>query len=200
LITAMALLLSTAALAAPVDAADNANHSAPAQSTAGSTLPHHTRIVLHLRHSGPGTQVELVQGATGWHSRNKTVRHGQVSFRVRTWRTMGMSFAVTPRWLEGAGIWQPYAVVRYAQTRTGRLITTAVAAKKKRASGCWAGTLRRRVDMVVRVRPFIAPDAVGEPGTWARVWMRRMRHNWPPSIKTFHGSIGSQDFLVCEFP
>jgi hypothetical protein len=195
------LPLPAAALAPPLDTVGLTDRSAPTTAADASAALRHTRIVLHFRDHDRwgGTRVELTQTPSYWHSREKRVRHGRVSFRFRSWHTQGLSFAVRPRWVEGA-IWAPYAVVRYRHTKVGQIITNAVAAKKRRASGCWAGTDRRRVDMIVRQRPFTAPDLTGEPGTWARVWMRRMRHNWPPFRRTFHGSIGSEDFLICKMP
>lgn len=107
-----------------------------------------------------------------------------------------MSFNLNPRWSVSNAVTN--VVTRYAHTRVGQIIPNSVARYKKRAMGCWAGTSKPVVSMLVRVVKYRSRGLDGNPGYAPRAWFWTTRVSTPPMVLAWHGAIGNQDAFWCQ--
>lgn len=151
-----------------------------------------------------GCKVELHQGlwaadpddATVWHSRTKKVRHGKVSFTVRSTRTHGLQATVEAPW-EGATGYLTNVVFRYGHEQVGDRVTFREARDKHQASGCWEGTSRDHVTLPIVVRKVPVQGTIEKvPGSIAFV---KHTQSWlDPMARARKGVLGSQDVFLCK--
>jgi hypothetical protein len=194
-----ATILAALALTAP--AADAPAFAATTLRAAQPGNAPQTRIRLRVRRC-VHCPVRLVQAVPGpgpqghvWRTRTRRVRHGWVTFTVPTRRTEGMSIELHPRWSKLEAV--SNVVIRYAHTRLGQHIGPAIARRKRRAEGCWAGTAEPEVTLRVRVVRFATVDSFGHHGYAPRAWLVRSHAAIPPMVPTFKGAIGNQDAFYC---
>jgi hypothetical protein len=134
-------------------------------------------------------------GVKYWHTAEKTVADGVVTYTVPTKHTKGMSMTVTAPW-EGHTGYVTTVAFRYGGMQPGDEVGFREARSKSKASACWAGTKADEVTIPLtvrkvwvegvrhRVRGSIAYAAVTQD------WMVPMRDVWD-------GVMGSQDVNVC---
>ena len=134
-------------------------------------------------------------GVRYWHTAEKTVADGVVTYTVPTKHTKGMSMVVTAPW-EGHTGYVTTVAFRYGGEQVGDEVGFREARSKSRASACWAGT---------------DADAVTIPLTVRKVWVEGVRHrvrgsiayaavtqDWMvPMRQVWDGVMGSQDVNVC---
>lgn len=161
-----------------------------------------------LVHGCDGCSITPVQAGDGsapalWQGRTKKVRHGAVRWKVATRHTLGMSFNIVD--FDGVALdSMTNIVVAYRGLKVGARVPNGVAAHKKRANGCWAGTRKASVTLRVRVEQFPGtsdlPPAV--EGYRIRPYLTRTAPHLPiyksrVNGPTFHGTIGNQDAYFC---
>jgi hypothetical protein len=194
-IRASALVVATTLAAVLVGAAP----ATTAQAETPSTV---ARTTLTIRAPGcDGCRITLDQGvwtrhdAKVWQRRAKTVRDGEVTFRVPTRRTHGMSMLVDAPW-DGQLEYVTTVAFRYAGLQPGDHVGARVARHKHRASACWAGTNRDAITLPLTIRK------VRVPGVRHRVWgtlayATTTRHWMVPMRQAWRGVLGSQDVNIC---
>lgn len=131
-----------------------------------------------------------------WQSRTRTVEDGTVTFRVKTFRTSGLSVTVRAPW-EGHTGYATTVAWRYNGTLVGDAVTLEEAVTKKRASACWEGVRRRAVTVPLVVEE-VEVDGVHRrvPGSIAFV---PTTQSWlPPMRQVWDGVLGSQDVNICR--
>ena len=191
-----ALTLLGAGLAAGSGLAATPAEAGPAAAAA----PQRTTITFTVDDCR-GCKVQLHQGLVDgddvvqWHSRTKKVRHGDVSFTVRSKRTAGLQATVDAPW-EGHTGYLTNVVFRYGHEQVGDRMTFSDAREKKRASGCWEGTSRAQVTIPIVVREVQVRGVTDRvPGSIAFV---RSTQSWlDPMSRAPHGVLGSQDVFPC---
>jgi hypothetical protein len=149
-----------------------------------------------------GCKVQLHQGLVDgedviqWHSHTRKVRHGKVSFTVRSKRTAGMQATVEAPW-EGQTGYLTNVVFRYGHEQVGDRMTFRDARGKRRASGCWEGTGRDHVTIPIVVREVQVRGVIERvPGSIA--FARRTQSWLDPMARARHGVLGSQDVFACH--
>lgn len=121
-----------------------------------------------------------------------TVTAGSVTIRIPSEETAGMSVRIVPTWLTTPVAADTQVVWRYAGEEIGAPVSFKTARSKKRASGCWAGTVNEAVSLTVKVRRITYR---GRPGAiaWAPVTESFLR----PMEKVRGGVLVSDDMLAC---
>lgn len=188
---------------APADSAARAPHSLRVVQVAART----TLLTLDVHHCD-GCSITPVKAGDGsapalWRGRTKKVRAGVVHWRVGVRRTVGMSFdIVDPNAVPLDSVTD--IVVAYRGLAVGARVPAGVAARKKWANGCWAGTTRRSVTLRVRVEHFRGVSDLPPPITGYRIrpyLVRTAAHlriaGGARYSRTFHGTIGNQDAYFC---
>lgn len=169
--------------------------------TATSATPATPKTTLTLEVSGcNGCHLRLTQARDGrehvWQSRQRTVKHGTVSWTVPTKRTRGLSITVLAPWDGGAG-YVPAVVFRYAGTHVGDRVTKAAAKSKKHGSSCWAGTSASSVTMPLTVVHARSTNPPGDPIRTPRAFTPVTQTWEKPMYRTWHGIAGTQDAIWC---
>ncbi|CAI9404249.1 hypothetical protein [Nocardioides sp. T2.26MG-1] len=183
--------------------AAGATTTAPAQH-AHRQAPHRTSLTLtfqkcdscsvYLQHAISGA------GDTVWTS--KTRRIGldhQVTFRMRTRLTHGLSFVLDAPWAGNIGA-VPNLVTRYAGHEVGSAVDRHDARHGRRAEGCWAGTRADAATLTFRVDRVRARTPDGQPTTIPLAYSTHTLPSWKPMMRTFKGTIANQDAFYCESP
>lgn len=120
-----------------------------------------------------------------------TVTDGSVTITLPSARTAGMSVRVEPPWATTAA--DTNVVWRYAGKAIGDKVTFKQARSKRRATGCWAGTVNEAVTLTVKVR---AVSYRGRPGAIA--WAPVTESFVPPMERVRNGVLLSDDVLACN--
>ncbi len=179
--------------------------SAPAADAARTSTRAVARTTVTFELPGcDGCTVTLMQarwskrsqyGVKYWHTAEKKVQDGTVSYTVPTRRTKGMSMTLTAPW-EGHTGYLTTVAFRYGAEQPGDEVGFREARSKHRGSACWAGTNADEMTIPVTVR---------------KVWVQGVRHrvrgsiayasvtqDWMvPMRDVWHGVLGSQDVNVC---
>jgi hypothetical protein len=150
------------------------------------------------------TPVDAGPTGTVWTGKTKKVRAGAVHWRVARRHTIGMSFnIVDPNAV--ALDFMTNIVIAYRGLQLGERVEHRVAAHKKRANGCWAGTHKPTVKLRVRVEQFPSLSDFPPPvaGYAIRPYLiRTARHipiaGGPAFSNGTHGVIGNQDAYFCS--
>ncbi|HSF37376.1 MAG TPA: hypothetical protein VLA70_14735 [Nocardioides sp.] len=151
-----------------------------------------------------GCEVQLVNARSTldadvvhvWESQAKEVSGGQVTFRIPTRRTWGMSATVRAPW-EGHTGYATTVAWRYDGELVGDPVTLDEAVTKRKASACWEGVRSRAVTVPLVVAKVRVPGVRREvDGSIAFVpttqsWLAPMR--LAPD-----GVLGSQDVDICR--
>jgi hypothetical protein len=166
-----------------------------------------TVLTLDVHHCG-GCSVTPVKAGDGtvpvvWRGKTKKVRGGVVHWTVAIRHTVGMSFdIVDPNAVPLDSVTD--IVVAYRGLDVGARVPAGVAARKKWANGCWAGTQRRSVTLRVRVEHFPGVSDLPPPTTGYRIRPYLVRTAAHLRIAggarysgAFHGTIGNQDAYFC---
>ena len=151
-----------------------------------------------------GCEVQLVNARSTldadavhvWESQTKEVSDSEVTFRIPTRRTWGMSATVVAPW-EGHTGYVTTVAWRYNGELVGDAVTLEEAVTKKKASACWEGVRSRTVTLPlvvekVRVRgvkKMVDGSIAFVPTTQS--WLPPMRAVWD-------GVLGSQDVNICR--
>lgn len=193
-------VLIAAALAAVVGVAPAVD--APAEAAARRTT---LTLVVHGCDGCFITPVQAGDGSVSalWRGRTKTVRGGVVHWRVAIRHTVGMSFdIVDPNAVQLDSMTD--IVVAYHGLKVGDRVPAGVAARKRFANGCWAGTRKASVTLRVRIEQFLGVSDLPPPvsGYRIRPYLTRTRAHLriAPGVaysRTFHGTIGNQDAYFC---
>jgi hypothetical protein len=151
-----------------------------------------------------GCEVQLVNARSTldadvvhvWESRTKEVRDGEVTFRIPTRRTWGMSATVVAPW-EGFTGYRTTVAWRYGGESVGDTVTLEEAVTKKRASACWEGVRSREVVVPLVVEKVRVRGQKKEvDGSIAFV---STTESWlPPMRRVWDGVLGSQDVNICR--
>ena len=131
-----------------------------------------------------------------WQSRTKQVRDGEVTFRIPTRRTWGMSATVVAPW-EGFTGYRTTVAWRYNGEDVGDTVTLEEAVTKKKASACWEGVRSREVVVPLVVEKVRVRGQKKEvDGSIAFV---PTTTSWLPPMREVHeGVLGSQDVNICR--
>ena len=122
-----------------------------------------------------------------------TVTGGSVTINLPSARTAGMSVRVEPPWLTTRVAADTNVVWRYAGKAIGDSIGFREARSKRRASGCWAGTVNEAVTLTIKVRQV---SYRGRPGAIA--WAPVTESFVPPMERVRDGVLVSDDVLACD--
>ena len=197
------LLLATSM--APAAAVQRATGTTASTSTpaAERTAPARTRLSFTVADC-EGCEVSLANGRRTldadavhvWQSRTRTVEGGEVTFRIATRRTWGMSVAVRAPW-EGHTGYVTTVAWRYNGRHVGDTVTLEDAVTRRRAAACWEGTRARRLTVPLAVEE-VEVDGVRErvPGSIAFV---PVTQSWLDPMRVApEGVLGSQDVNICR--
>lgn len=121
-----------------------------------------------------------------------TVTDGSVTITLPSARTAGMSVRIQPPWVTAVAT-DTNVAWRYNGTEIGDRIGFRKARAKRRASGCWAGTVNEAVTLTVKVRKV---PYRGRPGAIA--WAPVTESYVPPMETTRRGVLVSDDVLACN--
>ena len=151
-----------------------------------------------------GCEVQLVNARSTldadvvhvWESQAKEVSGGQVTFRIPTRRTWGMSATVRAPW-EGHTGYATTVAWRYDGELVGDPVTLDEAVTKRKASACWEGVRSRAVTVPLVVAKVRVPGVRREvDGSIAFV---PTTQSWlPPMRRAPEGVLGSQDVNICR--
>jgi hypothetical protein len=194
--TVIALVAGLAgALAATPSTADaSPAAAAPATTLLTVVLRGCDRCSVQLQHAINGA------GDTVWTSKSrKAGPDHEVTFRVRTNRTHGLSFVLRAPWQGGTGA-VPNMVTRYAGHAVGDPIGRAAARHAARAEGCWAGTTADTARLTFRVDRVKTRTVDGHPTHSPLAYSSRTLPSWKPMVRTYKGTIGNQDAFYCNRP
>lgn len=122
-----------------------------------------------------------------------TVTGGSVTINLPSAKTAGMSVRVEPPWLTQAVAADTNVVWRYNGKAIGDTVSFKEARAKRRASGCWAGTVNEAVTLTVKVRQVTYR---GRPGAIA--WAPVTESFVPPMEPIRSGVLVSDDVLACS--
>ena len=200
-LTRASALASTALLAgalASAPAQAQPDQSRPDRSAAGRTT------LTFTVDDCEGCEVQLLNARSTldadvvhvWQSRTKEVRDGEVTFRIPTRRTWGMSATVVAPW-EGFTGYRTTIAWRYNGEAVGDTVTLEEAVTKKKASACWEGVRIREVVVPLVVEKVRVPGQKKEvDGSIAFV---PTTTSWLPPMREAHeGVLGSQDVNICR--
>jgi hypothetical protein len=201
---AAAAAVVAAGLAGSLTAPATAMSTAPATTPAGISAQ--ARPMTTLTFAAPdcnGCRIRLVQALWGkdggplrvWESRQRTVRHGKVSYRLPTRRTHGLSMMLRAPWERRTG-YVTNVVFRYAGLDAGDRVGFHEARGKRRGSACWAGTRRHALTIGLATRKVSVPG-LGGPGRGTLAYAKVTRAWMPPMWRVFRGVAGTQDVNVC---
>ncbi|HEU5037375.1 MAG TPA: hypothetical protein VFT70_10235 [Nocardioides sp.] len=138
-----------------------------------------------------GCDVQPVQNRRGqityWGAK-KTVHDGEVSFRVPSRRTHDMAFLVYAPFDEIAQDGIPMVVVtQFKAKKAGQSVPDAYASKRRKASGCWAGTTKHEVANTLVVKQRRQHGRIVAAGWLKRTW-RSGPYWWTVRAGTYHAS------------
>jgi hypothetical protein len=122
-----------------------------------------------------------------------TVTDGSVTINLPSSKTAGMSVRVEPPWLTQSVAADTNVVWRYNGKAIGDTVSFKEARSKRRASGCWAGTVNEAVTLTVKVRQVTFR---GRPGAIA--WAPVTESFVPPMERIRSGVLVSDDVLACS--
>ncbi len=122
-----------------------------------------------------------------------TVTAGSVTINLPSARTAGMSVRIEPPWLTSSVAADTNVVWRYAGKAIGDTVSFKEARSKRRASGCWAGTVNEAVTLTLKVRQVTYR---GRPGAIA--WAPVTESFVPPMESVRGGVLVSDDVLACN--
>ena len=128
----------------------------------------------------------------GYSSQVATVTAGSVTITIPSEKTAGMSVRIVPTWLTAPVAADTQVVWRYAGEAIGAPVSFKAARSKKRASGCWAGTVNEAVSLTVKVRRI---NHRGQPRAIA--WAPVTESFLPPMEKVRGGVLVNDDMLAC---
>ena len=117
---------------------------------------------------------------------------GSVTITLPSVRTAGLSVRVSAPWAQ-AEDYDAFVAWRYSGTEIGDTVTLRDARSKRRASGCWAGTVNEAVTLKIKVRHVsfrVQPAAIA----WAPVTESFVK----PMTSIRHGVLISNEGLVCN--
>jgi hypothetical protein len=159
-----------------------------------------TTVRLDIDGCRDSCEVQLLRLFEGqeryWASPEKTTQDGVVRFQVASWRTTGMTIAVTPRWHRNSYV--PMVAVRYPGMTDGEAVTDQAAANKRYAYGCLEGTRQPKMKLDIEVDRFRASNVTGEPVPTARVYSQEALPALAPRLRAPHGALGGHDAIACE--
>lgn len=192
-LTSLALCLGLGGLATPASAEPAAGPS-PVPVTSRADLD--TNLTLNIGRC-EGCVVTMVNNDginPIYSSVPRTVVDGSVTVTVPTAVTDGLSVQVQVPWA-GYSDLTTNVVWRYSSTSVGDRIGFGKARSKRRASGCWAGTVNEFVELDVKVRRV---RVAGQPGAIA--WSPTTQSYLRPMKRTRRGVLATQDALACKVP
>jgi hypothetical protein len=121
------------------------------------------------------------------------VSDGSVTINLPSARTAGMSVRIEPPWVTAPVAVDTNVVWRYAGEAIGDSVSFKEARSKRRASGCWAGTVNEAVTLTLKVR---AVSYRGRPGAIA--WAPVTESFVTPMERVRDGVLVSDDVLACN--
>jgi hypothetical protein len=121
-----------------------------------------------------------------------TVLGGSVTIRLPSARTAGMSVRVEPPWVTPSTV-DTNVAWRYNGRAIGDPITFKEARTRRRASGCWAGTVNEAVTLRIKVRRV---GYYGRPGAIA--WAPVTESYVPPMATVRNGILVSDGVRACN--
>jgi hypothetical protein len=165
--------------------------------------PSHTRVNLHLT-GCDSCSVTLQHAVSGhlpvWTSRTKQVgADHEVTFRMRSTLTHGMSFVLRAPWQGDTGA-VPNIVTRYRGHHLDSFVGRAGARHATAAEGCWAGTSLSRVDLDFHVARVTTKALDGTPTQLPLAYATHTMSSWKAMVSTYKGTIGNQDAFYCTKP
>ncbi|PUA79028.1 hypothetical protein [Nocardioides currus] len=122
-----------------------------------------------------------------------SVAGGSVTFTLPSARTAGMSVRIDPTWVTVPVAEDVHVAWRYNGAAIGDEVGFKAARSKRRASGCWAGTVNPAVTLTVKVRRV---SYRGNPSAIA--WAPTTESYVPPMESTRRGALLSDDVLGCK--
>ena len=191
----VALAATTSMLLATATATATATASASPAVTSATERVARTIISLNVK-GCDACEVQPVQNRRGqvtyWGAK-KTVRDDRVSFSVPTRRTHDMAFLVYAPFDEIAQDGIPMvAVTQFKAKNPGQNVTDAYASKRRKASGCWAGTTKHEVSNTLVVKQRHQHGRAVAAG-----WLKRTWDSGPYWWTVRSGSYHASDPSTC---
>ncbi len=121
-----------------------------------------------------------------------TVLDGSVTITLPSARTAGMSVQVDAPWASSRS-YETFVAWRYSGTEIGDSVSFKDARAKKRASGCWSGTVNAAVTLRIKVRRV---SFLGQPAAIA--WTPVTESFVKPMKRIRSGVLTSDDALACD--
>jgi hypothetical protein len=163
------------------------------------TRPATTKLTLTAA-GCDGCTIALVNGAkeleNTWESNSKTVADGQVTFRVPTDLTRGITASVIGPW-EGTTGYLTMVVWRYAGHATGSTVDFADARAQKHGTACWGGTTASDLTVDLTVQKVRVSGTTSE--TNGTIAYASVTQDWlPPMERVYKGVFGTQEVITCS--
>jgi hypothetical protein len=130
-----------------------------------------------------------------WSSPEKKVKNGEVTFKVPTDRTAGLSIGVEAPW-EGAVPAHTIVALRYKGYGVGDKVSYSDIKTAKKASGCWAGTTETDATLKVVVKKVTVQGNMG-PVTGSIAFTKLTQPYLQPMQPTPKGVLATQDVFGC---
>lgn len=185
-------LVAASLLAVLVSLGSGATTPASARIPAGNPAEFTTDVTLIVRYCEDC--VVTVFSADGidepYSSGPRTVVNGQVTVKLPSVRTAGMSVRVDPPWGETEA--ETFVAWRYGGTQIGEELPLREVRLKSRASGCWAGTVNEAVSLQIKVRRvsyFGRPSVIA----WAAVTQSFVK----PMKRVSFGVLARRTVPIC---
>lgn len=163
------------------------------------TKPPMTKLTLTAANC-TGCQVDVMNGAlrveNTWAAEPKTMKNGQVTFRVPRNLTRGISTTVYAPW-EGNTGYTALVAWRYAGQKVGDAVSLKTARAATHGSACWGGTSSTSLAIPLTIRKVRTGGNTGPTnGTLAyaqvtQAWLK-------PRMQADHGILGTQEVITCR--
>jgi hypothetical protein len=163
------------------------------------TKPPTTKLTLRAANC-TGCQIGVMNGAgrveNTWDAGTKTMKNGQVTFRVPRNLTRGITTTVYGPW-EGNTGYTALVAWRYAGQKVGDAVSLKTARAATHGSACWGGTSSASLTIPLTIRKVRTGGNTGPTnGTLAyakvtQAWLK-------PRMQADRGILGSQEVITCQ--
>ena len=163
------------------------------------TKPPMTKLTLTAANC-TGCQVDVMNGAlrveNTWAAEPKTMKNGQVTFRVPRNLTRGISTTVYAPW-EGNTGYTALVAWRYAGQQVGDAVSFKTARAATHGSACWGGTSSTSLTIPLTIRkvgPAATPARPTGPSPTPQVTQAWLK----PRMQADQGILGTQEVITCR--
>ena len=165
---------------------------------AGVTIPGPVATVSRIVVKTKGCRVCKVRlyedrgSDTPWKSKWKKGKRGKTVFKVPTTKTVGLTVQVRAPW-ERRMTKTTEVVMRYKGKSPGQKVSARKAARSKKATSCWAGTVADSAKLVVATKRVVIGGKVA-----TRAWAKKTKNFLKPMRKARQGVLMVRKVTSCR--